>query len=150
MRTLKADFRSEDPPSVQVTYASSDISSDTAADESGIRHMQLARATGDVVGLHQRLENWSAALLTTLAAHGERDEYAGSSVMIAVCCEVERLGKLRSASRRLVSSSVMVKMGLDVINVAYAKLDSVRGNYTFLCCPLKCLTEPFCGFGSVS
>ena len=52
--------------------------------------MQLARDTGSVIGLHQRSENWTAAELTALAAHGGRWEYAGSSVMIDICCGAER------------------------------------------------------------
>lgn len=52
----------------------SKISSDTAAELRAVRHMQLASAIGAVVGLHQRLENWSAALLTMLAAHGGMEE----------------------------------------------------------------------------
>ena len=72
MRTLNAYLKSEDP--VQSPSATPDISSDTAAEESAVRHMQLARAAGEVVGMHQRLENWIAALLTALAAQRARDE----------------------------------------------------------------------------
>ena len=74
MRTLNADLKSEDPAAVQNTSTPSNISLDAAAEESAVRHMQLARATGEVVERHQKLENWSAALLTTLATHGQRDE----------------------------------------------------------------------------
>jgi hypothetical protein len=47
---------------------------DAAAELVTVRHMQLARGTGEVVALHKRLNNSTAALLTAVAAHEEREE----------------------------------------------------------------------------
>jgi hypothetical protein len=112
VRTLKAELSSKEPPPkeappVQVPTAC-DISSDTTTELAQVKHMQPASDTGVVIERHQRLENWTAALLTALAAHAEREEYAGSSVMIAVCCEEERLTKLMRAKRRDLTSSAIV------------------------------------------
>jgi hypothetical protein len=63
------------------------MSPDAAAELNGVRHMQLASAVGIVIELHQTFENASAALLTALAGHFWRLEYAGSSVMRTFCSE---------------------------------------------------------------
>jgi hypothetical protein len=57
---------------VQNNSAFTDIRVDKSADQ--LAHMQLARGTGEIIAVHQRLEIWSAAASTALAAHGAREE----------------------------------------------------------------------------
>lgn len=69
--------------------------------------MQLARGIAEVVGSHHTV-NWLATLLTALIRRGEREEYAESSVMNAVCCEVETLANPRRDRMISVMSQVIV------------------------------------------
>jgi hypothetical protein len=64
--------------------------------------MQLASAVGIVVELHQRFENSSAALLTALAAHFWRLEYAESSVMRAFCSETTSSGMADRIRKKII------------------------------------------------
>lgn len=70
--------------------------------------MQAARAVATVVGLHQKFEKSRAALLTPLLAHSVRLEYAGSSVIIAVCCAARSPRKLSRAMNRTVDAILRV------------------------------------------
>jgi hypothetical protein len=45
---------------------------DKTADQ--LAHMQLARGTGEIIEVHQRLDIWFAAASTALVAHGGREE----------------------------------------------------------------------------
>jgi hypothetical protein len=62
------------------------IRSDAINEFCNCRHMQLARAVATLDPLHQAIGKKNMAMLTALAAQSVRLEYAGSSVMKAVCC----------------------------------------------------------------
>jgi hypothetical protein len=102
VRTFNAELNWSDAEAPQVSVTYSIISYDASAECCQFKHMQAARAVATVVGLHQKFENCSAALLTPLLAHSVRLVYAGSSVIIAVCCAARSPRKLSRATNRTV------------------------------------------------
>jgi hypothetical protein len=106
VRTFNAELNSSDAEALQVSETFSTISSDTCAESCPLplKHTQAARAVATVVGLHQTFENTSASSLTVLLAHSAGLEYAGSSVIIAVCCAAKSPRKLSKATDRTVDA----------------------------------------------
>jgi hypothetical protein len=104
VRTFNAELNSPDAKAPQVSETKALIPTDASAECCQFKHMQLASAVATVVGIHQKFENSSAALLTALAAHLLRLEYAGSSVIIAVCYAARSPRKLSRARNRTVGA----------------------------------------------
>jgi hypothetical protein len=100
VRTFNAELNSPDDEAPQVAVIPPPIAFDTTHEFCHCRHMQLARAVATLVPGHQATGNKTAALLTALAAHLSRLEYAGSSVMNAVCCAaISSRGMSRTRNR---------------------------------------------------